>query len=167
VVCDPVRLPDALKALRESHPYEEPPIEVHQLAPRPRIGIGAGRVGRLDPPATTLELVERMRKRIPDGRFAIHDAARRRKHRAVGLCAGSGGELLEDSISAGCTVFVTGELKHHDVLLAASRGCSVILVGHTNTERGWLKILRRRLRSILPEVEFQLSRSDRDPLKHA
>ena len=85
----------------------------------------------------------------------------------MGLCAGSGGELLDPAISAGCTVFVTGELKHHDVLRAASRGCSVILAGHTNTERGWLKILQRRLRSMLPGVAFESSRTDRDPLQNA
>ena len=167
VVCHPSRLAHAVGALRESHPYEEPPIEVHRLSPRPCPGIGAGRIARLQPTATTLELVARMRKRIPAGRFAIHDASRRRRHRLVGLCAGSGGELLEDAISAGCTVFVTGELKHHDVLRAASLGCSVILAGHTNTERGWLKVLQRRLRGMLPGVSFELSRSDRDPLQHA
>lgn len=85
----------------------------------------------------------------------------------MGLCAGSGGELLDDSIASGCTVFVTGELKHHDVLRAASQGCSVILAGHTNTERGWLKVLQRRLRKSLPDVAFDLSRSDRDPLQLA
>ena len=167
VVCHPSLLADAVTALRGSHPYEEPPIEVHQLSPRPRPEIGVGRIGRLDPTATTMELVERMRKKIPAGRFAIHDASKRRKHELVGLCAGSGGELLDPAIAAGCTIFVTGELKHHDVLRAASQGCSVILAGHTNTERGWLKILQRRLRGMLPEVTFELSRSDRDPLQVA
>ncbi|MBC02712.1 MAG: Nif3-like dinuclear metal center hexameric protein [Phycisphaerae bacterium] len=167
VVCHPSRLADALAALQESHPYEEPPIEVHELEPRPSRGIGAGRIGRLAPGATTRQLVERMRKGIPAGRFAIHDASPRRRHELVGLCAGSGGELLDDSIASGCTVFVTGELKHHDVLRAASQGCSVILAGHTNTERGWLKVLQRRLRKSLPDVAFDLSRSDRDPLQLA
>ena len=160
-------LPEALVALRQAHPYEEPPVEVHALSPRPRLDVGAGRIGRLSVTATTGELVERMRARIPAGRFAIHDPSRRRKHELVGLCAGSGGELLDDAISAGCTIFVTGELKHHDVLRASSRGCSVILAGHTNTERGWLKVLRRRLRRMLPAVEFEISRSDKDPLRSA
>lgn len=165
-VCDPSVLAEVLAALREIHPYEEPPIEVHELSPRPRRHLGAGRIGHLASAATTTDLVERMRRRIPAGRFAIHDSSPRRKHQLVGLCAGSGGELLDDAISAGCTVFVTGELKHHDVLKAASRGCSVILAGHTNTERGWLKVLRRRLRRMLPDVEFEISRSDRDPLRN-
>ncbi|MCP4833645.1 MAG: Nif3-like dinuclear metal center hexameric protein [Phycisphaera sp.] len=167
VVCAPSILPGALVALRRAHPYEEPPIEVHALSPRPRTDIGAGRIGRLSVAATTGDLVERMRAHVPAGRFAIHDPSRRRKHELVGLCAGSGGELLDDAISAGCTIFVTGELKHHDVLRASSQGCSVILAGHTNTERGWLKVLRGRLRRMLPAVEFDISRSDRDPLRSA
>jgi putative NIF3 family GTP cyclohydrolase 1 type 2 len=42
----------------------------------------------------------------------------------------------------------------------------VILAGHTNTERGWLKVLRRRLRAEL-KVEIAVSRMDRDPLRTA
>jgi putative NIF3 family GTP cyclohydrolase 1 type 2 len=42
----------------------------------------------------------------------------------------------------------------------------VILAGHTNTERGWLKVLRRRLRSDL-HAEISISRNDRDPLRTA
>jgi hypothetical protein len=31
VVCDASKLPAVLAALRQSHPYEEPPIEVYKL----------------------------------------------------------------------------------------------------------------------------------------
>ena len=80
---------------------------------------------------------------------------------------GGSAQLLETAIERGCTAFVTGELKHHDVLSARSRGCDVVLAGHTNTERGWLKACRKMLRRELPEVEILLSRADRDPLRNA
>lgn len=167
LVCGSNELGDALDAVRRAHPYEEPPIEIHELSARPDPRVGTGRVATLDPGATTMELVERLRTGLSGGRFAVHDPSPRRRHRLVGVCAGSGGSLLQDAIDRGCTVFVTGELKHHDVLAAAAAGCSVILAGHTNTERGWLKVLRRRLLKALPGLEVEVSRRDRDPLRHA
>ncbi|MAC18416.1 MAG: Nif3-like dinuclear metal center hexameric protein [Phycisphaerae bacterium] len=165
VVCGASCLNDALAAVRRVHPYEEPPIEVHGLEPQPVPGVGTGRLGHLEPGATTVALIDRLRSGLGSDRFTFHDASSRRRHRLVGLCAGSGGELIDDAIDQGCTVFVTGELKHHDVLAAASRGCAVILAGHTNTERGWLKVLRKRLGKALPDVVFDLSRTDADPLR--
>jgi len=42
-------------------------------------------------------------------------------------------------------VYVTGEMKHHEVLPMLEAGMSVILAGHTNTERGYLPRLAERL----------------------
>ena len=61
-------------------------------------------------------------------------------------------------------LLVTGELRHHDVLAWVARGTSVILTDHTNTERGFLGILGKRIEKALPGVRTLLSRRDRDPL---
>ena len=42
---------DVIRALRQSHPYEEPAFDLNSLAAVPE-GIGIGRVGRIDPPAS-------------------------------------------------------------------------------------------------------------------
>lgn len=166
MVCGDRNLAIAIEHLRTLHPYEEPPIEIYRQAERPRRGIGAGRRVVLDRPATIGTLTERMRTHLGTGRFANDDADRRRRHEIVGICAGSGAELLDTAIDQGCTLFITGELKHHDVLHARARNCAVLLAGHTNTERGWLKRLRRRLRTGL-DAEVVLSRADADPLRNA
>ncbi len=165
MVCGSAALGAAIEALRSTHPYEEPPIEVHPLAPRPDPSIGAGRLVTLDRPATVKTLVERLRDHLGTDRFSIHEPDRRRKHAVIGLCAGSGAELMPAAFDRGATLFLTGELKHHDVLDAARRDAAVILAGHTNTERGWLKVLRKALRRAMPSVEFDVSKTDRDPLR--
>ncbi len=81
------------------------------------------------------------------------------------MCAGAGGGLLESALAAGCELFLTGEMRHHDVLAAQARGCTVMLAGHTNTERGYLKVLRRRLSSALPAAAVTISKKDADPLR--
>ncbi|MFM1832727.1 MAG: hypothetical protein RLZZ461_1043 [Planctomycetota bacterium] len=165
MVCGSAALGPAIAALRAAHPYEEPPIEVHPLAPRPDTSIGAGRLVTLDRPATVKTLVERLRDHLGTDRFSVHEPDRRRKHTVIGLCAGSGAELMPAAFDRGATLFLTGELKHHDVLDAARRDAAVILAGHTNTERGWLKVLRKALGRAMPGVEFDVSKTDRDPLR--
>jgi dinuclear metal center YbgI/SA1388 family protein len=167
MVCGSAALGAAIEALRATHPYEEPPIEVHPLAPRPDPSIGAGRLVTLDRPATVKTLVERLRDHLGTNRFSVHEPDRRRKHAVIGMCAGSGAELMPAAFDRGATLFLTGELKHHDVLDAARRDAAVILAGHTNTERGWLKVLRKTLRRAMPSVEFDVSKTDRDPLRTA
>ena len=166
MVCGDRHLATAIERLRALHPYEEPPIEIYRQMARPNQFIGAGRRVTLKRAATVEVITARLRDHLGTDRFTNDDIDRRRRHEVIGLCAGSGSELLDPAIDQGCTLFVTGELKHHDVLHARSRGCAVILAGHTNTERGWLKVLRHRLREEL-KVEILISRMDRDPLRTA
>jgi len=83
--------------------------------------------------------------------------------KTIAVCAGAGVEVLRET-KADC--WLTGEMKHHDALGAKERGVSVILCGHTETERGYLKVLRHRL---LTETENALSvlvsTEDSAPLK--
>jgi dinuclear metal center YbgI/SA1388 family protein len=85
--------------------------------------------------------------------------------KTVALCAGSGIEALR-GIKADC--YLTGEIKHHDVLAAVQNGTGVILCGHTETERGYLPIFARRLRAPrpLPEATGQASDAEKN-LRHA
>jgi len=83
--------------------------------------------------------------------------------KTVALCAGSGIEALR-GIKADC--YLTGEMKHHDVLAAIQNGTGVVLCGHTETERGYLPILGKNLRRAFgPDVQILTSKTDRAPLK--
>lgn len=58
-----------------------------------------------------------------------------------------------------------GEMSHHDVLDAASKGINVILCEHSNTERGFLSDLQEMLGAHLEnKINIILSETDRDPL---
>jgi putative NIF3 family GTP cyclohydrolase 1 type 2 len=61
-------------------------------------------------------------------------------------------------------VFITGEMTHHDVIAARQAGVSVLLAGHTNTERGYLPRLEAQLIKLCPKIETIISESDRDCL---
>lgn len=166
MVCSKAALALAVMTLRQFHPYEEPPIEIYELMRRPQRYIGQGRRIVLDQAASLKSLTERIKKCLGVNQLqvALGDDAPA-KYQTVGLCAGAGGSLLDAAIAQGCQLFFTGEMRHHDVLAAQARGCTIILAGHTNTERGYLKTLRKKLIPQLPETAIFISKRDVDPLQ--
>lgn len=166
MVCSHAALPLALQTLRRFHPYEEPAIDVMPLVAQPVRSVGAGRRLSLDRPATVAELAARLRAFLSSPvRFA--DAANGSPVKVIGVCAGSGGELVGRLRPEGCEVFVTGELSHHKTLALVNSGISVILGEHTGTERGYLPRLAARLGQLLHEARIVVSKADRDPLSLA
>jgi dinuclear metal center YbgI/SA1388 family protein len=165
MVCPEASLALAVTTLREFHPYEEPPIEIYRLQPRPQRGIGEGRRVVLDQKLSLAVIVERLKRSlgVKAVRVAVGEGAPRR-YRTIGLCAGAGGPLRPSATEQGCELFVTGEMRHHDVLAAKAAGCTVVLAGHTSTERGYLRVLRKRLRAALPDATVSVSRKDASPL---
>lgn len=166
MVCAAESLPLAIVTLRQVHPYEEPAFEIHRLEPRPRRGAGGGRRVVLDQPVAMTEIVTRVRAHlgVPHLHVGRARCASEGIVRTIGLSAGAGGALLDSALRQGCDLFITGELRHHDVLAALERGCSVLLAGHSNTERGFLPHLRDALQPHCPDACLLISGRDADPL---
>lgn len=164
MVCSKAALPLALETLRRFHPYEEPAVDVYPLEPQPARNIGPGRRLVLDRPATVTELARRLKAFIGAESVRMALAGPDQPVTHVGICPGSGSDLARLARRELCTVYVTGEMSHHDVLATLHAGMSVILGGHTPTERGYLPRLARRLTDALPAVKVLVSRADRDPL---
>ncbi|MBL9119018.1 MAG: Nif3-like dinuclear metal center hexameric protein [Phycisphaerae bacterium] len=164
MVCPRRVLALAVESIRQFHPYEEPPIEIHELSPRPFRHTGAGRRITLDQPLTIQQIAERLKSHfgVSPVQVALPDGAPE-QHSRIGISAGAGGTHLDIAIESGCTLFVTGECRHHDVLASLARGCGLLIAGHTNTERGYLPTFARRLAQAVEGVTFQLAAADRDP----
>ena len=165
MACGPRALPAALAALRQAHPYETPATEVHKLVAHPSAREGQGRMVHLSKPASTEELARRMRRHLGAKRLErAEPIAPRKEHELIGLCAGSGMSLANAAIEAGATLFFTGEAKHHEHLAMTARGCTLLLCGHTVSERGYLPTLAERLARAAPRMEFTISKVDAHPL---
>jgi dinuclear metal center YbgI/SA1388 family protein len=122
---------------------------------------GFGRVGAL-PPTRALTLIDRVKRALGVERALVAGLVEREVACAA-VCAGSGGDLVPDAISAGAQLFLTGELKHHDALRAAGAGLTVVCTLHSVSERIALDGLKRRLEDRLPGVDVVRSRADREP----
>uniref|UniRef100_A0A8C6W4F3 NIF3-like protein 1 n=1 Tax=Nannospalax galili TaxID=1026970 RepID=A0A8C6W4F3_NANGA len=77
--------------------------------------------------------------------------------KVVALCAGFGSSVLQE---VEADLYLTGEMSHHDVLDAASKGINVLLCEHS-----LLSYLQEMLGAHLDnKINIILSETDRDPL---
>jgi dinuclear metal center YbgI/SA1388 family protein len=155
------KLETVIRALRQSHPYEEPAFDLNQLAAPPE-AIGIGRIGKLPGEATADMLINRIKRELNIPHVLVAGDATRLVRR-VAVCAGSCGDVLDQLIAQKCDFYLTGEMRHHDALRAAARGVTVVCALHSNTERIALKRLQERLMQALPDLPSVLSQNDRDP----
>jgi dinuclear metal center YbgI/SA1388 family protein len=128
---------------------------------------GQGRFGRLVEPLALVDAVTLIKSHLGLAQLRVSAATAHvgatKLIRRVAVCAGAGGAVLEKL--SGFDLFLTGEMRHHDVRARAQSGCSVVLCEHTNTERGYLRILAARLaRETNDALSFHVSQCDREPL---
>jgi dinuclear metal center YbgI/SA1388 family protein len=155
------KLSAVLAALRAAHPYEEPAFDLNQLAAPPE-GVGQGRIGTFGSPVAMSELIARIKRELQLEHLLVCGDEKIPVNR-VAICAGAGGDFVDDAIAQGADLYFTGELRHHDAIKAAQAGMRVICTLHSNSERAVLKKLMGRLQEKLPAVQFMVSRVDRDP----
>jgi len=165
MVCGAHVLQAVTRSLVDTHPYEEPAYDIYELTSCMETSAGMGRLRRLDAPLTLQAIIERMTRHLRVDALRVATArSARRTYRTVGVCAGAGGSFLGPACEAGCELFLTGEMRYHDVLDGQHRGCSIALAGHSNTERGYLSTLRQRLRNALPGADIRVARRDVYPI---
>jgi dinuclear metal center YbgI/SA1388 family protein len=150
-----------IRALRASHPYEEPAFDLNQLAAPPE-GLGQGRIAKFDEPVERKELFERIKRGLGVGHLLVAGPTEGTARRAA-VCAGACGDLLNDAIAQNVDLYLTGEMRHHDAIKAASADVTVVCVLHSNSERSVMTRLKARLSEMLPALPVVISQSDRDP----
>jgi dinuclear metal center YbgI/SA1388 family protein len=163
MVCSRRALPIVVETLKRFHPYEEPAFDIFELVPEPLRATGPGRRLTLDQPATVGDLVARLKMHLDRSRIRYALVGDDVPVRTIGVVPGSGGSMVDLARREGCDVFITGEMTHHEISAARQSGISILLAGHTNTERGYLPRLKARLEQALPKAsEIIISTEDRD-----
>lgn len=85
--------------------------------------------------------------------------------KTIALCAGSGSSVF--SSARNVDIQLTGELSHHVVLDAIHRGITVILCEHSNTERGFLTVIKQHFDKLWrsDRITLLIAERDHDPLE--
>jgi dinuclear metal center YbgI/SA1388 family protein len=153
-------------AIQEAHPYEEPAWELYPLRVASQRYQGQGRDVCLHQKMTMKAAIGRIKKHLGLKHVRVAYAADHRTGSCIEhvmLCAGAGGSVLGGHAP---DLFLTGEMRHHDVLAANARGTSVILTEHTNCERPYLPTFKKKLKALLGKgITIDISRKDADPLQ--
>lgn len=83
----------------------------------------------------------------------------------VAVCGGSAAEYIETAKNEGADAFLTGEVKHHEMLDACDSDIAVICAGHFETEIPAMRVLSEKLQNQFPEIEFIIS-AQTSPIYH-
>lgn len=85
------------------------------------------------------------------------------------VCAGSGGSVFKSLRPGTVDLVLTGELGHHDALELRQKNIHVLLTEHSNSERGFLPLVRTKMLAAADEfglagMEIEVTTQDEDPL---
>ncbi len=143
------RLHGVISAMIEAHPYEEVAYDVYPLWNQGEVH-GIGLIGKLEKPTTFGEFCRIACEvlQVPDPRTAGDpDSA----VETVALLGGGGSGRIAMAHSMGADVYVTGDVGHHQFLLAKALGINVLDATHFWTERPGMQALAPKLTEILEQ----------------
>lgn len=135
-------LAEAIGAVLQAHPYEEPAYDVLETV-NVRTEFGLGRVGLLEKPLSLGEFANNVKNVLAIEHVIVADAGR--PVYKVAVCGGSGTDFIAEAVKAGADTFVTGDVKYHVAQEALNAGLNLIDAGHQATEMPVLAKLQEEL----------------------
>jgi dinuclear metal center YbgI/SA1388 family protein len=151
-----------ISALKQNHPYEEPAYDVYQLENKyENAGIGA--IGVLPEYMDAVEFLAKIKKVLSVK--VIRHSILFKKVKTVAVCGGSGSGYINNAISAGADIFVTGDCKYHQFLDCRNE---IILadIGHFESEYFATEIFYNIIQKKIPNFVANLSRSIFNPVQY-
>ena len=103
-------------------------------------------------PLTPEQLAAQLKERFSMG--AVSFTSRGDKITKVGLSSGGGGGEIFAAASQGCDAFITGEIKHHELIFANENGISTFILGHYKSEDVVLEPLAKKLSEVFTDAAF-------------
>jgi len=122
----------ALSRLKAAHPYEEVAYDLYPLANQ-GLTLGFGRVGDWPQALPWEEAVARVKETFAAPRLRVWGQTPASVSR-LAVCGGSGGDLIQSAQEMGATLYVTGEVRHHQAVPSLNGDFAILEVGHFASE---------------------------------
>ncbi|MGX1930766.1 Nif3-like dinuclear metal center hexameric protein [Flagellimonas sp. 2504JD4-2] len=152
-----------LKALFESHPYEEVAYEILTLD-NTNMDIGMGMVGDLETEMPEVDFLKMVKQRM-NASVVRHSKLLGKKVKKVAVLGGSGAFAIDAAKKVKADVFVSSDIKYHEFYQA--EGQLVIAdIGHFETEQFTKELLVDYLIKKIPNFAVALSESITNPIKY-
>jgi len=148
-------LDTALMRLKAAHPYEEVALDIYPLARAGRV-LGYGRVGRWAEELTFESALARIKEAfgVPWVRLWGQPPAAVDR---VAVLGGSGGEFIDAARREKAQLFVTGEVRHHQVSPGDLANFAVMEVGHFASEAVFMPAWAQQLQQIFTSRGLNLA----------
>lgn len=111
------------------------------------------RIGNLNEELTSFQLAELVSEKL-ETTVSVVDA--KRKIKKVALCGGAGMDFFFNAVNMGADAYITGEAKHHELLMAKDMGVTLIIAGHFETENPAMANLKEYVSDAFPNIETVL-----------
>jgi len=152
-----------LKALFDTHPYEEVAYEISTLD-NTNQHIGIGMVGELNEPMTTEDCLKFIKDRMHT-ECIRHSKPLNTSIKRIAVLGGSGSFAIAAAKAAKADILVTSDLKYHDFFSAEN---SIVLadIGHYESEQFTKSFLVDYLSKKITNFAIILSKTNTNPIKY-
>ncbi len=126
---------------------------------------GFGRLAELDKEITLSDMIEICEEKLNlDAVKYVGEL--NRKVKKVALNCGGGSDILDDCISEGVDVLITGDVKYSVARKAYENGIAVIDAGHYGTEVIFTELIKDYLEKEFKDIDFVISKENVPVLKN-
>lgn len=153
-----------IKALIDSHPYEEVAYDLYRIE-NTMPGAGLGCIGELRSSVSDTELIDSLGK-LFESKGIRHTKITGRKIKKVAVMGGSGGGYINRAIAAGADAYITADIKYHSFFDA---GKDILLadIGHYESEKPALEILHELIIKKFPKFAILFSEINTNPVNYS
>jgi hypothetical protein len=147
MLCETWKSSGVVKAMLSAHPYEEVAFDIFPLANK-NTEYGLGAVGEFDTKVSTTEFLKITSKKLNSKQLRFSNKKPVKSIKKVAVCGGSGGEFIDDAISAKADAFVTADIKYH-TFQEYEEKILLIDAGHFETEHLVLPAIAKKSKEIV------------------
>lgn len=128
---------------------ETQPLDVTEETKEGPVGIG--RVGNLAQETTLKGYADFVKASLKLGDVKVYGDLQKNVKR-VAVCTGSGKSYIDEAISLGADVYVTGDIDHHNGIDSVAKGLAIIDAGHYGTEYVFMDAMKEELEKAFPKL---------------
>lgn len=152
-----------MKALLDSHPYEEVAYEITTLENKNQ-QLGMGMIGELSNEASEDNFLKFIKETMQTG-CVRHSKLQNKKIKKVAVLGGSGSFAIKAAKAAGADAYVTADLKYHD-FFAAENNILLCDIGHYESEQYTKDLLVSFLTKKISNFAIVLSQINTNPISY-
>ena len=136
-----------IKALIQSHPYEEAAYDIVPLSNEFQ-NIGSGLVGELKNEMSENDFLSIIKKQF-NLKVIKHTKLLNKPIKKIALCGGAGSFLINNALTANADIYITSDIKYHE-FFDANNQMLIADIGHWESEQFTIDLLHEVLQAKFP-----------------